>query len=108
MPKRPRHRRSSSSPPAAGSSHQPSKSSPVKPHQLTPPPDRIDVILYDQTPLEPDADIEEVAQATMTRAFKTATDEFVGDRRTYGNELGVKLLESLRALRDDVELLKVE
>lgn len=95
MPKRPRHRRTRSSPPAE-SSHQ---ASPLKFHQPTPPPDAIDVIVYDQTPLESDDDIEEVAEDTMTRAFKTAKDKFVGDRRTYGNELGVALLQSLQELR---------
>ena len=104
MPNKPRHRRTRSSPPA-DSSRKASKSSKFVPHQPTPPPDSIDVIIYDQTPLESDDDIEEVAEDTMTRAFKTAKDGFVRDRRTYGNERGVALLENLQKVLESNDKL---
>ena len=87
-----------------------------------PPPDPLNVILYEEILLQPDADIEEVAEEAMARALKTTKDEFVGDHWTYGNEPGVGLLQGLRELRqngsklearlstleEDVHLLKAE
>jgi hypothetical protein len=38
----------------------------------------------------------------MARAFKTAKDDFVGSRRTYGNEPDVEPFKSLRELRQSI------
>ena len=89
MTERPQHRRTKPFPPATRSPHH-----------------AIDVILYDQTSLEPDADIEEVAQDAMARVFKTAMDEFVGDRQTYGNEAGLRLLQRLGEMSQPIVVLE--
>jgi len=62
--------------------------------QSTPPPDPVEIVTQDCVLLGSDDVIEEVAQHTVTKALMTAKYDCVGDRLTYGNELGIALLKS--------------
>jgi hypothetical protein len=52
----------------------------------------VDFVAYDTKPV-PDDNIEQVAEQVMTDALKEAKEGSAGERRTYRNDAGIRLLK---------------